>query len=148
MALHHSSVTKDRNCCLLVKSPTNAGFVEGIPPVVLETGTWEQRGKGISSCVHGWAGRDSNPLLSWARQCPGVSLLLLSQIIGSDPKLGALERKMSPGGCSGLVVKGFEQNADFPEQLKGSVLQPAQLKPELRNSLKKPKKIKNQALMG
>lgn len=81
-------------------------------------------GRGIPSCVHGWAGaqgvlRAGKSSLLSARQCHGVSVLLLSQNVGSDPKLGTFERKRNPGGCSGLGVRSFKQSTDFPEQLEG-----------------------------
>lgn len=110
---------------------------------------WEQgngsrgAGRAISSACP-WLGWNSgcsgavNSSLPLAKQCHGVSLLLLSPNIGSDPKLGTFERKGNTGGCSGLGVKGFKQNTEQPEGLSAWP-QPAQLKPQLRNSSQMPR---------
>lgn len=112
---------------------------------MLGTGKWEQRGRQSNLLRVSMAGMELrgcsgavNSSLPLARQCHGVSLLLLSPNIGSDPKLGTFERKGNTGGCSGLGVKGFKRNTEQPEGLSARP-QPAQLKPQLRNSSQMPR---------
>lgn len=105
---------------------------------MLGTGKWEQRGRQSNLLRVSMAGMElwmlrGCELLSSPGQAVPRGVFSSSLPVGSDPKLGTFERKGNTGGCSGLGVKGFKQNTEQPEGLSAWP-QPAQLKPQLRNS--------------